>query len=188
MKYRTIVADPPWPYPGGFKHSIATGRDDRWEPGTLERYELPYPAMSLDEIRALPLPEFAERDGCCLFLWTTNAYLRFGFDLLDAWGFRYGQTLVWHKVNAAPWAKSVAPNSADFILVGSVGSPGRSGRFPSAVIPHGVPKTHSRKPDIFTDLIEQVSPGPYLEMFARRQRLGWDTWGNECFQHVELDS
>lgn len=47
---------------------------------------------------------------------------------------------------------------------------------------------HSQKPEAFMDLVEQVSPGPYLEMFARRQRLGWDTWGNEALEHVELSA
>ena len=47
---------------------------------------------------------------------------------------------------------------------------------------------HSAKPETFLDLVEQVSPGPYLELFARRNRLGWDTWGDECFEHVELSS
>jgi N6-adenosine-specific RNA methylase IME4 len=47
---------------------------------------------------------------------------------------------------------------------------------------------HSVKPDAFYDLVEQVSPGPYLELFARRQRLGWDTWGNEALNHVELSA
>ena len=45
---------------------------------------------------------------------------------------------------------------------------------------------HSVKPDAFYDLVERVSPGPRLELFARTQRLGWDSWGNECLQHVEL--
>ena len=45
---------------------------------------------------------------------------------------------------------------------------------------------HSAKPDAFIDIVEQVSPGPYLEMFARRQRLGWDTWGNEALEHVSI--
>jgi N6-adenosine-specific RNA methylase IME4 len=45
---------------------------------------------------------------------------------------------------------------------------------------------HSAKPEAFLDMVEQVSPGPYLELFARRQRLGWDTWGNEAFEHVEI--
>lgn len=187
MKYRTIVADPPWPYPGGFKHSIATGRDHRWQPGTLERYELPYESMSLDEIKALPVGRLADPDGSRLFLWTTNAYLRDAFDVMAAWGFRYGQTLVWHKVNAAPWAKSVAPNSADFILVGAKGKPGRNGKLVSAVIAHGVPKEHSRKPEVFLDLIEQVSPGPYVELFARRHRLGWDVWGNQSANTASLE-
>jgi len=48
--------------------------------------------------------------------------------------------------------------------------------------------THSRKPEAFLDLVEQVSPAPRLEMFARRQRLGWDTWGNEALNHVEIAS
>jgi N6-adenosine-specific RNA methylase IME4 len=45
---------------------------------------------------------------------------------------------------------------------------------------------HSAKPEAFYDLVESVSPGPYLELFARRQRLGWDTWGNEALEHVDL--
>jgi N6-adenosine-specific RNA methylase IME4 len=47
---------------------------------------------------------------------------------------------------------------------------------------------HSAKPEAFLDLVEQMSPGPYLEMFARRNRLGWDTWGNEALQHVDLEA
>jgi N6-adenosine-specific RNA methylase IME4 len=47
---------------------------------------------------------------------------------------------------------------------------------------------HSAKPEAFIDLVEQVSPGPYLEMFARRNRLGWDTWGNEALGHVEVSA
>ena len=45
---------------------------------------------------------------------------------------------------------------------------------------------HSQKPEAFLDLVETVSPGPYLELFARRNRLGWDTWGNEVLNHVEI--
>jgi N6-adenosine-specific RNA methylase IME4 len=45
---------------------------------------------------------------------------------------------------------------------------------------------HSEKPGAFYDLVERVSPGPRLELFARTQRLGWDTWGNEALNHVDL--
>ena len=47
---------------------------------------------------------------------------------------------------------------------------------------------HSTKPEAFIDMVERVSPGPYLELFARRQRLGWDTWGNEALCHVSLET
>lgn len=47
-------------------------------------------------------------------------------------------------------------------------------------------KQHSRKPEGAQDLIERISPGPYLELFARRQRLGWDTWGDQALAHVAL--
>lgn len=188
MKYRTIVVDPPWPYPGGFKRSLATGRDHGVEPGPLVHRELPYEPMSLDAIRTLPIAELADRDGCRLFLWTTNAYLRDAFDIMASWGFAYGQTLVWHKLGCTPWPTSVAPNSAEFILVGNIGNPGRIGKLPSAVIAHGVPKEHSRKPELFLDLIEQVSPPPYVELFARRHRLGWDVWGNESANTARLEA
>lgn len=36
---------------------------------------------------------------------------------------------------------------------------------------------HSVKPPAFLDIVEQVSPGPYVELFARSPRLGWDSWG-----------
>jgi len=100
------------------------------------------------------------------------------FMVMSEWGFAYRQTLVWHK--------TVAPNCAEFLLVGVIGKPKRIGRIPSNVIKRGPHHEHSRKPELFCDLIEQVSPGPYLELFARRNRLGWDTWGNEALCHVDL--
>jgi N6-adenosine-specific RNA methylase IME4 len=44
---------------------------------------------------------------------------------------------------------------------------------------------HSAKPEAFLDVVEQVSPGPYLELFSRRARLGWDTWGDEALHGME---
>jgi N6-adenosine-specific RNA methylase IME4 len=188
VKYRTIVADPPWPYPGGFKTTLATGRDHTVVQGAMVRRESPYDPMSLEAIRALPVAGLAEGSGARLFLWTTNTYLRVAFDVMAGWGFKYGQTLVWHKLNPSPWITSVAPNSAEFLLVGSMGSVGRLGKLASAVIAHGVPKEHSRKPELFMDLIEQVSPPPYVELFSRRHRLGWDVYGNESANTASLES
>lgn len=188
MKYRTIVADPPWAYPEGFSWFGASGFDSHVVPGKRYDAVLPYAELSVADIAALPVRSLADSSGCRLFLWVTNKYLRAGFDVMDGWGFRYGQTLVWHKLGCSPIPRSVAPNSAEFLLVGSLGSPGRQSAFPSAVLAHGVPKAHSRKPDLFTDWIEQVSPGPYVELFSRRHRLGWDVHGFESANTAQLET
>lgn len=176
-KYRTIVADPPWDYSDGFAYLK--------QDGTVENKRLPYPSMSLQEIEALPVRDLAD-DACRLFMWTTNRYLDDSFDVMKAWGFRYRQTLVWHKKGCNPLTGSVAPNSAEFLMVAVRGMPPRLGKFPSAVIEASV-EGHSKKPELWLDWIETVSPGPHLEMFARRNRFGWDTWGNQSICHVEVD-
>jgi N6-adenosine-specific RNA methylase IME4 len=118
---------------------------------------------------------------------TTNRYLPESFRILDVWGFRYQQTLVWRKTNPSPYPGAVTVLDVELLIVGQRGTPGRKTFARSAVIQAAV-SGHSAKPEAFLDLVEQVSPGPYLEMFARRNRLGWDTWGNECLQHVEMDT
>lgn len=181
-RYATIVADPPWPHPGTGR--IAAGWRKSWNVKAQE--PLRYDSMSLDAIAALPVRELATANAR-LFLWATNTRMPDAYPILSAWGFRYKQTLVWRKPDGNPTSGSVAPN-AEFLLVASKGSPPVIGRFPNAVTSH--PRgglVHSQKPDVFLDLIEQVSPGPYLELFARRQRLGWDTWGNQALEHVALD-
>jgi N6-adenosine-specific RNA methylase IME4 len=175
-RYATIVADPPWDYPEGF--ALGPGH------GVLEIRPLPYPSMTLDEIAELRVDDFGAPD-CRLFMWTTNRYLPDSFDVLKAWGFKYRQTLVWHKLGVNLPA-SVAPNAAEFLLVATRGKPETLAKLPTCVFPIARKGGHSAKPEAFLDLVESVSPGPYLEMFARRNRLGWDTWGNESLAHVEI--
>jgi N6-adenosine-specific RNA methylase IME4 len=141
--------------------------------------------MTVEAIAELPVHRWIHPEGAFVFLWTTNRYLPDAFDVLSAWQFRYRQLLVWTKGDASPFAGSVAPNCAEYLLVGRKGGARRIGTWPSSVIAANRGE-HSRKPDVFGDLIESVSPGPYLELFARRQRLGWDTWGNEALEHVAL--
>jgi N6-adenosine-specific RNA methylase IME4 len=176
QKYRTIVADPPWEYPEGF--ALGPGH------GVLEVRPLPYSSMTLDDIYALPVHDLADTD-CRLFLWTTNRYLDDAFTVLRAWRFKYRQTLVWHKLDANLPA-SVAPNSAEFVLVGTRGAPQRLTTIPSSVIATTRSGGHSAKPEVWLDYFEAVSPEPRLEMFSRRARMGWDTWGNESLGHVEI--
>jgi N6-adenosine-specific RNA methylase IME4 len=177
VKYRTIVADPPWPYTENFAqlHSKA---------GRVEK-PLPYGAMSVPEIASLPITDLAQADAR-LFLWTTNRFLPDALPMLGSWGFLYRQTVVWHKAgNPSPWGGSVAPNHAEYLLVATRGKPERLSMWKSNVVAINVGR-HSQKPEAFLDLVEQVSPGPYLELFARRNRLGWDTWGNEALEHVQI--
>lgn len=180
MRYRTIVADPPWPYPGGVSAGGTPGKP-------IKAYELPYDAMYVDEIAALPIASLAMPDAW-LLLWATNRYLPSAFNLVNWWGFSYRQILVWTKNGASPFGGTFAPNGAEFLIGSSRGKPPLIGRANSSVITTNRmgAGSHSKKPEAWLDLVEQCCPGPYLELFARRQRLGWDTWGNEALEHVQM--
>jgi len=177
MKYRTIVADPPWPYPVAMKANVGTGRSNRL-------VELPYPSMTVDEMAALPVADLADEDAR-LFLWTTNTHVPLAFGVMEAWDFSYRQLLVWEKTRSTPQGH-IAPNRAEFCLVGRRGHPAALARFPSSVI-RARPGHHSQKPEAFMDWIERCSPPPRIELFARRNRFGWDTWGNEALEHMVLE-
>jgi N6-adenosine-specific RNA methylase IME4 len=182
--YRTIVADPPWHYDG---HATMPGNAGK-QGHVTKREALPYETMTVAQIAALPVSALADRD-CRLFLWTTNLYLPDSFAVVKAWGFAYKQTLVWHKTgNPSPFGGSVAPNHAEFLLVADRGAPDLLSRLPGSVIAAQKPYEHSKKPEGFLDRIETVSPGPYLEMFARRARFGWDVWGDESLGTAKLAS
>ncbi len=185
MKYRTIVADPPWPYDDGWPG---------WGMTREERRALPYPAMTLDEIRALPVATLAEPEAY-LFLWTTTRYLGDALQVLHSWHFTYRQTIVWCKEPMGQGPGGMFATNLEFILIAQRIGPCSHARGKRT---NGVRiatswfnwsrREHSAKPEAFIDLVEQVSPGPYVELFARRQRLGWDTWGNECFNTAQLEA
>lgn len=178
MKYRTIVADPPWEYEQ-FIPSHTPRQAKSW------RIDKPYKGMPVAAICALPVAELSA-DNTRLFLWTTGRFLASAFEVIAAWGFTYRQPLVWHKTGQpTPLPAVVAPNHAEFLLIADRGHPRRLGTLPSSVI--AAPRrAHSAKPEVFLDEIERIAEPPYLELFARRQRLGWDTWGDEALNHVEM--
>lgn len=181
-RYRTIVADPPWHYDQPLRACI--GRTaGRWT-GPIVNKPLPYASMSLVEIAALPVAELADDDSR-LFCWATNQHLPAAFPILEAWGFTYRQTLVWHK-RSGNLGGTVAPSSCEFLLVATRGTPERLARLGSSLITTSKAARHSQKPDAFLDIVEQVSPGPYVELFARRARFGWDYWGDESLQTARV--
>jgi N6-adenosine-specific RNA methylase IME4 len=153
--------------------------------------ELPYQTMTLDEIAALPVGELAD-DRAHVYVWTTNRFLEETFGILRGWGFRAKPvTLTWGKTPMGVGFGGAYVQTTEFVLFARRGGLKHLAREDSTwwnwsrVYENGHIK-HSAKPDAFLDTVERVSPGPYLEMFARRQRLGWDTWGNEALNHVEV--
>jgi N6-adenosine-specific RNA methylase IME4 len=172
--YRTIVADPPWDY--GFN-----SRKGTWPPtnagaaGAYRNAPLPYSTMSTTEIAALPVAQLAHQDGAHLYLWTTQRLMRSAYEIAEAWGFAVRTVLVWSKP-----AKGISGDfvcSAEFVLYGKRGSLPALSRHMGTVFDLPRPAGHSTKPPAFLDVVEGVSPGPYVELFARAPRLGWDSWG-----------
>lgn len=192
MRYRTIVADPPWPLPwSGGAAGKRNGRGEWHRNKRSSVRELEYPTMTVDAIAELPVNDLA-LECAHLYLWTTD---RFALDgstvrVAKAWGFKPGRLLVWKKSH---YGLGAFPRPQhEMVLVCRRGLPFRV-RDVGSVCEWPIPfvgglRLHSAKPDGFFDLVEQASPGPYLELFARRQRLGWDTWGNEALNHVEMSA
>ena len=184
VKYRTVVADPPWAMPTGGQWGGPNAH--RWAGAKARPSALPYPTMSLEAIAELPVIDLAERDAH-LYLWVPNAFIEHVHDLARGWGFHPSQLLVWCKTPRGVGLGGAFTNTVEFVLFARRGTLKAKERIDSTWFhwkrPHN---SHSAKPESFLDLVEQVSPGPYLELFARRQRLGWDTWGNEALEHVAL--
>ena len=181
-RYRTIYADPPWQFQN------RTGKVAP-EHKRLNRYN----TMTLEEIMNLPVQD-ATDEKSHLYLWVPNALLPDGLAVMKAWGFEYKSNLVWEKVrhDGGPDGRGVGfyfRNVTELLLFGIRGDKNRTldpGRSQVNLI-RSIKREHSRKPDEFVDLIERCSPGPFLEMFARGDREGWDMWGNQADNTYEPD-
>jgi N6-adenosine-specific RNA methylase IME4 len=171
--FGTILADPPWQF------SNRTGKMAP-EHKRLRRYS----TMSLEEIMELPVARIAKPEAH-LYLWVPNALVQEGLEVLRRWGFTYKTNIVWCKIrkDGGPDGRGVGfyfRNVTELVLVGVRGGlrtfqPGRR----QVNIIRSQKREHSRKPDELYGIVEACSPGPYLELFARHPRLGWQQWGNE---------
>jgi N6-adenosine-specific RNA methylase IME4 len=138
-----------------------------------------YPMMSLDEIAGLPIADLAA-DIAHLYLWTINAYVERSYAIARTWGFRPSQLLVWAKAPRGLGGGGHYVSTTEFILFARRGieGPNPARRINTTWWNWRRPEDrtgplHSRKPEGFFDVVEQISPGPYAELFARRARLGW---------------
>jgi len=172
-RFGTILADPPW---------LFDNRTGKMAPEHKRLFR--YRTMTNEDIIALPVGELVLPQSH-LYLWVPNALLALGLQVMQAWGFTYKTNLVWYKVrkDGGPDRRGVGfyfRNVTEVVLFGVKGSmrtlaPGRS--MPNIMVSQK--REHSRKPDEIYDVVEQCSPGPYLELFARRRRPGWVSWGDE---------
>jgi N6-adenosine-specific RNA methylase IME4 len=173
-QFGTILADPPW---------LFENRTGKMAPEHRRLYR--YRTMTNEEIVAMPVKELALPKSH-LYLWVPNALVSLGLEVMKAWGFTYKTNIVWYKVrkDGGPDRRGVGfyfRNVTELVLFGVRGSlrtlqPGR--RMPNIVVTQK--REHSRKPDELYQIIEECSPGPYLELFARHQRVGWSRWGDQA--------
>ena len=165
--YKTVMADPPWDIGqkgarGAIKH---------------------YPLLTLEQIKNMPIADLVDPDSSHCWLWVTNATLRSGFDVLEAWGFTPRSVFTWIKPRLGLGV--YLRNATEHVLLGTKGK--------APVLYKSQPnwlfapvQDHSHKPEEQFAVIERVSPGPYLELFARRRQPGWDVWGNEIESDIEI--
>lgn len=174
-------ADPPW-------------EQQAWSDETGQDKGLMYPAMPLDEIKALCAGETSPFTAdAILYLWVTTNRLDDGIDVLRAWGFDFVSAITWDKVHIGMgrWVR----DRTEHLLIG------KRGNFPG-LIPgtqteslYAEPRTtHSRKPVWFAEQIDRLFPDMRkLELFQRRESLAdgdvrlngrWSFWGFEAGEAV----
>lgn len=174
-RYAVIYADPPWRYRS--RHRGYGGAEDH------------YRTLALEDIKAIPLPA---ADDCALFLWATMPFVREALEVVVAWRFAYKTTaFTWVKLN--PSGRGLATGlgywtraNAELCLLATRGRPRPvSHRVHSVVIsPRG---RHSQKPnEVRRRIVDLMGNVPRLEMFARSRTPGWDVWGKEVRNSVDL--
>lgn len=160
--FRVIAIDPPWQYANRAEDDSHRGRNQ-------------FPDMSVSELCALPVEDLAH-DDCVLWLWTTNAFMREAFECLDAWGFIQKTILTWDKVNMG--LGDYLRNVTEHCIMAVRGKPVIMLTNQTTLIQEKR-REHSRKPDVFYEMVDVLCPGSKLEMFARQERDGWQCWGAE---------
>jgi N6-adenosine-specific RNA methylase IME4 len=184
--YGAILADPPWHFQAWASPPYGKGRSA----------ESHYNTMKEAELAALPVSELAAND-CVLFMWACWPTILQAFRLIEAWGFTYKTCgFCWVKGNATQiqmfddeitpdmllgyWTRS----NSEVCLLATRGKPKRQAADvrQAIVAPR---REHSRKPDGIHERIERLVTGPYVELFARQKRLGWDVWGNQTDKFAE---
>lgn len=178
-QFGTILIDPPW------RFANRTGKMAP-EHKRLHRYR----TMTFQEIAALPVGDLALPKSH-LYLWCPNALLLEALQIMKGWGFTYKTNIVWYKTrkDGGPDGRGVGfyfRNVTELLLFGTRGKlrtlkPGR--RQVNVIVSRK--QEHSWKPAESYDIMEACSPRPYLELFARQQHDGWESWGDQAHSYEE---
>lgn len=141
-----------------------------------------YPLMSVEEVKRMPIGDFMA-DNSHIWMWVGNQTLRIGFSILEAWGYSPKSVYTWCKLRMGLGV--YLRNGTEHAILGVRGH--APVKF-KAQINWGIfpVQDHSHKPEEFHKIVERVSPGPYVELFARRKMPGWDVWGNEVESDLEI--
>ena len=175
-----IYCDPPWDYKGQTQHNGENGR----KTGGANVH---YPTLKLEDLKALPVPDIRDEDGCVLFMWTSSPHLDQAIELGKSWGFEYATVaFVWHKGKTNPGYYTMSQCEMCLVF-----------RYHKIPTPRGSRcerqwyeddsdvlmkerGRHSAKPVEIRDRITAMFPTQKkVEIFARETTEGWDVWGDE---------
>lgn len=164
--YSVISIDPPWNYEG--EKSTVSSYD-----ANGRRVANPYPEMPTEQIKQIKLPLMKD---AVVLLWTTHKFLPDAFEILKEWGLQYKATMVWNKekIGMGAWLRM----QCEFCLIGIKGDPYWVNTTHRDIISEPR-REHSRKPDKFFSIIEEITKGRRLEYFSREKRNNWDVFGND---------
>lgn len=163
-KYRTILADPPWQINQRGKNSNRSAE---------HHYEL----MPLDCIKAMPVADLCDASASHLYLWCPNGLLPEALEVIRAWEFTFRSPIYWIKPRLG--LGNYVRNASETLLFATRGkAPVKFHAQPNWFF--AAQQEHSHKPEEQFAIIERLSDGPYLELFARRRQPGWDAWGFEA--------
>lgn len=178
-KYTTGYIDPPWAF---------AVRSPKGEGRSAKNH---YPTMDLTAIKNLPVSDIMEKDAAIL-VWAIDPMLPEAFDTIKHWGFTYKTVgFYWAKENRCSpgwfmgtgyWTRA----NPEICLLATRGHPKRLNSDVRRLVV-SKRREHSRKPDEMYGHIERLLPGPYVELFARTTRPGWDSWGNQTEKFAEGD-
>lgn len=176
--FRALLLDPPW------RFALYSDLGDEKSP------QAQYACMDLDALKALPVERLAASNSAC-FMWATFPMLPEALELMAAFGFAYKTGGAWGKQSStgrklAFGTGYIFRSAAELLLVGTRGEPKWLSKSERNLWLAPI-REHSRKPDEIHGMIERMTPGPRLELFARAPRPGWVCWGNEVQKFAAPD-